>query len=82
MATIVSEATKERLFARLGVSSFAEVLDRDYSELSRDHDVDRETHTKLYANQSRGSVRLASGRFYTIKEHEERVARVKNQKLP
>lgn len=78
----MSEATMTKLFARLGASSCGELLGRNYQGLSRDHDVDRVAHMRLYADRNRGSVRINSGRFYTIAEYEDRVARVKERALP
>lgn len=82
MAALMSEATRSTLFAALGASSFGELLGRDYQSLSRENDVNREAHLRLYADRNRGSVRINSGRFYTVSEFEDRVVKVKALSLP
>lgn len=82
MTTLMSEATRSTLLAVLGASSFGELLGREYQSLSRENDINRETHLRLYADRNRGSVRINSGRFYTVSEFEDRVVKLKALRLP
>ncbi|ESQ17435.1 MAG TPA: hypothetical protein DDY14_04905 [Chromatiaceae bacterium] len=81
MAIQVSDKTRQIVCRELKVNSFADLVDRDFQEIDENHDVDRNKVAR-YADRNRGSVRLDAGKFYTAKEYEQRIRRVKNMKLP
>lgn len=82
MAALLSDATRSAVFRTLGISSFAEVLDKNFLDITPEHDADRCKVLGLYADRNRGSVRINSGHFYTATEQQDRIARVKELKLP
>ncbi|MFZ4524293.1 MAG: hypothetical protein ACOYOE_01765 [Chlorobium sp.] len=81
MTIRVSETTRNIVCESLDIDRLSEVIDMSYGGFSTTADVDREK-TKLYSDSNRGSVRLNTGRYYTAKEYEERINRIKNMKLP
>jgi hypothetical protein len=81
MAIQVSDKTRQIVCRELKVDSFADLVDRDFQAFDENHDVDRNKVAR-YADRNRGSVRLNAGKFYTAKEHEQRIERVKKLKLP
>lgn len=82
MAKLLSVATQDAALKALGISSFAEVLDRDFLDLTPEHDADRTLVLRLYADRNRGSVRINSGHFYTASEIKARIRRVQELRLP
>ncbi|MGB4062529.1 MAG: hypothetical protein WBK19_01760 [Azonexus sp.] len=82
MATMLSDVTKRAVFKALGISSFAEVLDKEFLDLTPEHDADRGLVLGLYADRNRGSVRINSGHFYTASEMKARISRVQELRLP
>lgn len=81
MPITISQKTKKVLLEALKMDRLVEIMDRDYADLNEDHDVDREKAV-CYASRNRGSIRINTGRFYTIKEYAHRVERAKRLKLP
>lgn len=81
MPASISEKTKKVVLAALNLKSLGDVMDREYGVIDRAHDIDRENAVR-YASRNRGSIRINTGRFYTLNEHAERVKRVKQLKLP
>jgi hypothetical protein len=65
----------------IGVNNLSEVLDKEYKDISEINDIDKK-RVKLYSNKIRGSVRLGSLNFLTIKEFNERADRILNAQLP
>jgi hypothetical protein len=82
MASLLSDETKGAVFRALGMSSIAEVLDRDFLDVTPEHDADRGLVLGLYADRNRGSVRINSGHFYTASEMQARISQVRELKLP
>lgn len=81
MTIRVSETTRDIVCKSLDIDRLSAVIDMSYKGFSTTSDVDREK-TRLYSDSNRGSVRLNTGRFYTVKEYDERINRIKNMKLP
>lgn len=81
MSINLAKKTRETLCKALGVSDLTQVMDRDFKNISRENDINREK-VALYADRNRGSVRLNSGRFYTAKEYEERIRKTNSRALP
>ena len=77
----ISDQTRKILLNALNMERLVEVMDRNYTDIDEAHDIDREKAVR-YASRNRGSVRINTGRFYTVKEHLDRVARARRLKLP
>ncbi len=78
---LFSSETKGLLLKCLGLSSMEELWTREYKDLTLDDDVNRESVAK-YSIRARGSVRLFSGRYYTLVEYNDRIDRINNLRLP
>ncbi len=81
MTIRVSETTRNIVCKSLDIDRLSEVIDMSYGGFSTTAYVDR-AKTGLYSDSNRGSVSLNTGRYYTAKEYEERIYRIKNMKLP
>lgn len=77
----LAKETRKTLCDEFGVAGLAELMERDYRDISPEADVDREKAT-LYAERNRGSVRLNAGRFFTATEYVEHIRKVKALHLP
>lgn len=77
----ISNQTRKALLDALNLRRLVDVMDRDFMDIDEAHDVDRGKAVR-YASRNRGSVRINTGRFYTAKEHSDRIARAKRLKLP
>lgn len=77
----ISNKTKKALLKALNLEHLVEIMDRDYTDIDEEHDVDREK-AMCYASRNRGSVRINTGRFYTAKEYSTRIAQARRLKLP
>ncbi len=78
---VLSDKAREVLLRTLAVSSLAEVLDRDYGEITPENDVVPEQVEK-YSRHFRGSVRLSRGLFATASEAAARIGKAKALDLP
>lgn len=81
MTIRVSETTRNIVCKSLNIDRLSAVIDMSYGGFSTAADVDR-AKTGLYSDSNRGSVGLNAGRFYTAREYEERINRIKNLRLP
>lgn len=81
MTIKLSENTKEIIRKALDVESFKELQDRPYQDFSVDADVDREK-AKIYAERNRGSVRLNTGRYFTLNEYADHLRKLRSVRLP
>lgn len=82
MSTVVlSPQTLEILEKRLNVNDVKDIVDRDFSDLTENNDVNRE-EAEIYSQRNRGSVRLSRGLFRTITEQNLFYKQVKNLLLP
>lgn len=81
MSISLSDKTKAVLLNVLGISQLTDVLDKDFRDLSASNDVCR-SKASIYGDRNRGSVRLNSGNYYTVREFEERLQQAKLTPLP
>lgn len=82
MSTVVlSPQTLEILEKRLNVNDVKDIVDRDFSDLTENNDVNRK-EAEIYSQRNRGSVRLSRGLFRTITEQNLFYKQVKNLLLP
>lgn len=78
--SLLNEKARKIILKRLKLKSLSDVFSREFKD-SDVFDPDRE-RTTVYSSRIRGSVRLRMGKFYTGKEHDKRIARSLNVKLP
>ena len=65
----------------LGVKEVSDIINRDFKDITPEHDVDREKEGK-YRSRVRGSIRLSSGRYYTANEYADRINKIRSIRLP
>lgn len=75
----LSEQTKNILRKALDVEDLREVIDRPFSELPNDVGYEE---LAAYTSRGRGSVRLATGRFFYPKGSKEWAETVRKMELP
>ncbi|MBF0161884.1 MAG: hypothetical protein HQL88_06315 [Magnetococcales bacterium] len=75
----LSEQTAAILRDTLGVTNLADIADRSFKDLADDVGHDE---LAAYAARGRGSVRLATGRFFTLSELQSWAKKVVEMKLP
>jgi len=81
MTLSISRNARNTLLKNLGIRNLIDIMDRNFLELDEAHDIDRKKAAR-YSNRNRGSVRVNTGRFYTVKEHQRRIKKAKQLKLP
>lgn len=77
----ISHQTKRILLNALNLGHLVEIIDKDYTDIDEKNDIDHKKAVR-YAGRNRGSVRINTGRFYTMKEYSDRILRAKKLKLP
>jgi hypothetical protein len=78
---LLSQEILQIVLKSVGIPTLEKIIDREFQEINPEKDVNREK-VKIYGDKVRGSVRISQGLFYTVKEFEEHVARIKKIKLP
>ncbi len=72
---------KNILCETLNLNNIDSAIDKDYKDLTINNDIDKEK-SRLYSTRIRGSVRIGTQRFYTLKEYNERKKNIESFKLP
>ena len=81
MPAELKKSTKDVLKEELKLDKLADVLDREYLDITVQDDIDR-NKTERFSKHIRGSVRLNRGMFYTAREFEDWTNKVKHIKMP